>query len=296
MLRVLGRSGSLWRFSGIRNDVGRQQPKQYTLESDDFQPLVQAPLLDNVRRLFYYCSRVQRILSDAIGGKPQFRRDTMNPSNVTKDAMVFSYMELRKAVGILGVALPFAVALGGLFVFDNGIQDSISSYYYTGMRNVFVGVLCAIGVFLLSYKGYDKWDAIAGDVGCVFAVLVALFPTAPAIGATDRQTVIGFVHLGSAAVFFSTLAFFCLFQFVKSDASQVMTSRKKKRNLVYKVCGSIMVACLILIVVAEIVHSRNPDAPFASLNPVFWLESLAIGAFGVSWLTKGEAILKDLEE
>jgi hypothetical protein len=29
------------------------------------------------------------------------------------------------------------------------------------------------------------------------------------------------------------------------------------------------------------------------LNPVFWLESLAVEAFGVSWLTKGETILKD---
>jgi hypothetical protein len=29
------------------------------------------------------------------------------------------------------------------------------------------------------------------------------------------------------------------------------------------------------------------------LTPVFWLESLAVVAFGVSWLTKGETILKD---
>ena len=32
-----------------------------------------------------------------------------------------------------------------------------------------------------------------------------------------------------------------------------------------------------------------------SLAPIFWLESLAVVAFGVSWLTKGEAILKDEE-
>jgi len=28
-------------------------------------------------------------------------------------------------------------------------------------------------------------------------------------------------------------------------------------------------------------------------NPLFWLETLAILAFGVSWIVKGEAILKD---
>ena len=31
------------------------------------------------------------------------------------------------------------------------------------------------------------------------------------------------------------------------------------------------------------------------LAPRFWLEAIAIVAFGVSWLTKGEAILKDQE-
>jgi hypothetical protein len=30
-------------------------------------------------------------------------------------------------------------------------------------------------------------------------------------------------------------------------------------------------------------------------EPRFWLESIAIVAFGISWLTKGEAILKDQE-
>jgi hypothetical protein len=28
-------------------------------------------------------------------------------------------------------------------------------------------------------------------------------------------------------------------------------------------------------------------------HPVFWLEALAIFAFGTSWSTKGEAILRD---
>jgi hypothetical protein len=28
-------------------------------------------------------------------------------------------------------------------------------------------------------------------------------------------------------------------------------------------------------------------------EPRFWLESIAIVVFGISWLTKGEAILKD---
>ena len=94
-------------------------------------------------------------------------------------SLVFSYLELRKAIGILGMVLPFVVSLGAWLFFQEGIQRSISAYYHTGMRDVFVGTLFAIGFFLLSYKGYERSDAIAGDLGCLFAVGVALFPTAP---------------------------------------------------------------------------------------------------------------------
>lgn len=45
-------------------------------------------------------------------------------------------------------------------------------FYHTGMRNVFVGTLCAIGFFLLSYKGYESSDDIAGDLGCVFTLRI----------------------------------------------------------------------------------------------------------------------------
>jgi hypothetical protein len=36
-----------------------------------------------------------------------------------------------------------------------------------------------------------------------------------------------------------------------------------------------------------------PGAAITRLKPIFWLDSLGMVAFGVAWLTKGEAILKD---
>ena len=36
--------------------------------------------------------------------------------------------------------------------------ESISSYYHSVMRDIFVGSLCAVGTFLISYRGYDKRD------------------------------------------------------------------------------------------------------------------------------------------
>jgi hypothetical protein len=48
------------------------------------------------------------------------------------------------------------------------------------LRGVLAGSLWAIGIFLMSYRGYQKRDEMAGRLACVFALGVALFPTARA--------------------------------------------------------------------------------------------------------------------
>jgi len=207
-------------------------------------------------------------------------------------SLVLSYLGLRKAIGIIGTALPFVLAFGKILVEGPGIQDSISAYYHTGMRDVFVGSLCAIAVFLMSYRGYERKDDIAGDLACVFALGVALFPTTPELNATPGDRVVGALHLAFAAAFFLTLAFFSLVLFRKTDPARMPTRRKLQRNAVYTVCGYMMIACLVLIGIAALISG---DSPVKRLDPIFWLEATAIVAFGVSWLTKGEAILKDAE-
>ena len=84
---------------------------------------------------------------------------------------VLSYPGLRRSGGYLGIALPFALVLGqtvsNAFVTGHlslAIQPSISAYYYTSMRNILVGDLCAIAVFLIACKGYSRFDAILGDL------------------------------------------------------------------------------------------------------------------------------------
>src|SRR3989344_41314 len=100
-------------------------------------------------------------------------------SNEPNDYLVLSYLDLRKAIGVIGMALPFVLVFGKFSIQGGGIQSSISSYYYTVMGDVFVGSLCAIAVFLGSYRGYTRTDSIAGNLACVFALGTALFPTAP---------------------------------------------------------------------------------------------------------------------
>ena len=157
------------------------------------------------------------------------------------------------------------------------------------MRDVFVGSLCAIALFLLFYRAYS-WDYIVGCLAGVFALGIALFPTTPDVNVTPRDKFIGTLHIIFAASFLLTLAFISLVLFRKTDPTRTPTRRKLQRNVIYTVCGYTILACLALIVVVAFL---GKDSPVKKLSPVFWLEAAAVVAFGVSWLTKGEAMLKD---
>ena len=217
----------------------------------------------------------------------------MTDNVVDGRSIVTSYMTLRKFIGILGFALPGTLFLGGVLVFGTGLQPSMSAYYHTGMGDVFVGTLCAIGVFLLSYRGNESNDDIAGNFAFVFAVGAALFPTA-LDGATGVAAVVGKLHFVFAAGFFLTLIYFSLRLFTKTRPDRQPTPRKIARNRIYRACGSVMLACLLMIAVLKL--APGTDDWVRDTSAVFWLEALAIVAFGVSWLVKGEAVLGDRPE
>ena len=211
------------------------------------------------------------------------------PQTDSDEPLVLGYLGLRRAVGIIGLSLPFVLALGRILLQGFGLEASISCYYYTDMGNVFVGSLCAIGVFLLSCRGYDWKDAVAGRLACVFAIGVALFPTGSCSASGSQPASISRVHWSCAALLFLTLAYFCLALFTQTAGNP--TRQKLQRNTVYRVCGYAILACILLIAVVNFLPAVS--SPVQSLHPVFWLESGAVIAFGVAWLTKGEMILKD---
>jgi cytochrome bd-type quinol oxidase subunit 2 len=209
----------------------------------------------------------------------------MSSNERNESPLVFSYLELRKAIGILGIALPFVLLLGAWIIFKTGLQSSISSYYYTGMRDVLVGTLVAFGIFLYSYKGYPG-DAIYGKLACGFAIGVALFPTRPAGAETGIARTVGYFHLLFTIAFFVTLIYFSYFLFTKSDQKE-LPKKKQQRNQVYRTCGILMAICILGIVIDVLFPSAMA---WLGDRSVFWLETGAIWAFGVSWFTKGEAI------
>jgi putative Mn2+ efflux pump MntP len=212
--------------------------------------------------------------------------------------MVVSYLTIRKAVGYLGLTFPIILALGTWLIGRCPcLEDSVSSYYYTVMGSYFVGALCSVGLFLFSYKGYNTIDQILSRVASVFILAVAFVPTnsiSPCLSCniyteapnTFRDT----AHFVTSAIFFAIMAYMSIFLFTKTDQGQRPTKQKLQRNKVYKVCGYLMIIFLLLIPALKI---KGVPASFFNYRPEFWFEAVVLGAFGFSWLTKGEAILKD---
>lgn len=199
-------------------------------------------------------------------------------------SQTYSYLALRKAVGWIGILLPFVLMLGMFLVFnEKPVLKTISLYYHSGMRDVFVGAICSIALFLFFYKGYNKWDNWAGNLAGFFAVGIALFPTAE----KGPNNWIGIVHFICAASFFLILSVISMFMFTRKKPNP--TRQKRTRNKIYVICGLIMIACLISI----LIYFSFYDADNSQSRFVFWAETVALNAFGVSWLTKGGTLYPD---
>lgn len=187
------------------------------------------------------------------------------------------------------MSLPIILPLGVLVLApEEGLQPTVSDYVDTVMGDVFVGVLFAIGVFLYFYVGYEiapedppflPSDNVAGNLGGLFAIGVALFPTTSSVGFVQS------VHFLSAAALFLTLAYFAIWQFTKTGEEP--TPEKLLRNRIYRICGVTILVCLALIGLNGLLLR---DTGVADLRPVFWLEAIAMWAFGIAWFVKGEGI------
>ncbi len=88
---------------------------------------------------------------------------------------ILSYLGMRQIDGWVGVILPVAVALGN-WPCSHALEGSISAYYFTRMVGWFAGSLWVIGFFMVSCRGYDKWDELSGRLAGIFALGVALIP------------------------------------------------------------------------------------------------------------------------
>ena len=190
--------------------------------------------------------------------------------------MKINTARLRAMIGWLGMLLPWIVV--GL---TWGFPPSISATWYTNACTPFMIILGSASFLLISYKGYERIDDVILTCSGIAGLMICLFPCKnpweelDKVGTfmVDMQTS-HIIHSVSAIVFFALLAYNSIFLFTKTSGE--MTANKKKRNIIYKVCGVGMLAAFLILL-------------FPAFPIKVWLtEAFALFFFGISFLTKAE--------
>jgi len=201
---------------------------------------------------------------------------------------VKSFLLLRLLIGVIGLALPLLLVFGDRLLPGGGrLRESLSGYYYSGVRDVFVGSLCAIAVFLVTYMAFFYvWDNVLSIVGGIAALGVALFPTAGPEPRTPIQlwwgeTTVSTIHLTCAAVFILSLAAISfLFGYREGRKDGAGKGRRVWWRGLHWFCGVVIVLAVVYVAVTKLAGRFDSHS-------LLYGEALAALAFGVSWLAKG---------
>ena len=193
-----------------------------------------------------------------------------------------SYVFMRRVVGRLAIILPPLLVFGEPLVFDDRPfpLGSLSAYYYSGFREIFVGMLWAIGVFLIIYKWPERTrESRVSTYAGVAVLIVSLFPTGKPgakVATTPLQDLIGeqwveAVHFGFAGVFI----------FLLSRISRYWARhRPPQRRLLHRACELVILAGLALAILEG--ATDWPD------YGILVAEFAAVWAFAISWLATVE--------
>ena len=232
----------------------------------------------------FLSARIISLLSPAT--KQIFARPT-DPLSVA-----LSYEILRNGIGVLALAFPIVMLVGGGL---DDVQGSLSAYYHFSpaapgrygagiMRDAFVGMLCAIGSFLFFYRGHSLQEDLALNLAGISVVLVAFMPTDWPSIAAPSTTVAGTIHWVSATVFFVMIAYVCIFRARDTLCLTRDARRRKTFERVYLVLGGLM---LLTPAAAAISFDQSGYATLI-------IEICGIIVFSAFWLVKGYEIRSSL--
>jgi hypothetical protein len=259
-----------------------------------------------------------------LGEKKSPGSNDMPERSKDENELVINYLNLRRTVGWIGTLLPVVLIAGNAIFFTTDLPGSMSGYYYTHMRDVFVGALCALGVFLISYAGYDEWDRWITNIAGACAIATALCATKPTVCAANQrscappavramstaQNFVGTIHLVFAMVTFLALGVMAL-RFAKLPTTKddkwppgfwdrvrfvvgLPPSGQAHRGVrpdrrsaaLFRGCGSAIIVCVVLAAVSNFLPGSIKDA----VPLLFILEALAVFSFGISWFAKGQTL------
>jgi hypothetical protein len=202
--------------------------------------------------------------------------------------------------------LPVVLIIGEMFFLRTGVQvrGSISAYYHTSMRDLFVGGLTVIGFLLLTYmagqkRRLDWWLSSTAGIGVLG---LTYFPTmrpdladgAPLCGTTPEpagcspvqqllhETPVATIHFTCAAVFILSLAGISFY-----FACRARRKRNEVAAAIHRICGYVILAAVGWIALGGVLK-----ADVGPLTPLYLGEIVSVWAFAFSWLTAARYLLR----
>jgi hypothetical protein len=190
-----------------------------------------------------------------------------------------TYFTLRMGIVVLSAALPVGLYAYSLSVDHGLLETSMSAFYGAhgeAMRNWFVGVLCAVGAFLILYQGFSPLeDSLLNSAGG-FAVLTAITPCNCWIGAHGDPSKLHKVFAIAFFVSMASVVWFCAEDTItllptKADQAKF---RRTYRGIALGLVASPVAALIVSYVLLNFV-SRT-----------FYIEWFGVWVFAFYWLTK----------
>jgi hypothetical protein len=212
-----------------------------------------------------------------------------------------SFLVMRLGIGALGFTLPLILVFGNRWAFGEApmFRGSLSAYYYSGFREIFIGFIGTMGGFLLMYKIVERsLENTMSILAGASAMLIPFFPTnqpgyVKNLDADHKipltllqrswgEKTVAHIHYGASIAFliFLTIivAWFSVHEFRDDRSGKVVS--KRIWGSIHLASALVMTGTLIWLGLAHI-EKWGPD------NALLIGEWICAWSFSISWILKG---------
>lgn len=212
-----------------------------------------------------------------------------------------TYRDLRLGIGTLALLFPILLVLFGL-VIGVQVRTTLSAYYHTVLRDIFVGLLVGIALCLYLYKGFSAREDWALNIAALTAIGVALLPVqfqwslpsaapcavpaeiARCLEQYNQPFTAGTMHDICAAVFFIAISYVALWHSADTLSMTPGAVRRARLRKVYKILGAGMVVFPLAVF---LIHLCFPSTAADKRDyTIIIIEVLSITDFAAFWLLK----------
>ena len=197
-----------------------------------------------------------------------------------------TYSRLRRGMAVIAFLLPLVLWFVGRLWFDTALQPSMSAYYHAtdDLRDIFVGVLFAVGTFLFLYKGESAREDWLLNVAGISALCIAYFEmekdsdcsaTGPGITA----------HGFFAVVFFVAIAWVCISVALRTQ-KPAYCRYVSRHALWYNACAAVMIVSILVGLTYTFLLPAPARLALCERSIIFWVEAFSVWAFSVFWILR----------